>query len=279
MGKITYQGSPGAFSDLACQTYYPDMRPTSCPSFAACFKAVRDGEAELAMIPVENNVAGRVSDIYHLLPEGGLHIIGEEYLPVHHQLLAVPGGKLEDIKEVRSHPMALGQVRHRLSEWGIKPVSDTDTAGAAMRVAKLGDKTIGAVASKLSAKTYGLDIIKENIEDREGNTTRFIVLAKQPLDIKPSDGPCVTSFVFKVRSVPSALYKALGGFATNGINMTKLESYMVGGSFSAAQFYADVEGHPDDKAMQNALEELAFFSESITLLGTYPANPLRSHNR
>ena len=274
--NIVYQGEPGAYSHLACQDGFPSMTPQPCASFAAAFAQVSSRAARLAMIPVENTVAGRVSDIYHLLPEGGLHIIGEQYLAVHHQLLAVPGAKLSDLKSARSHPMALGQVRKRLAAMDIKPISDVDTAGAARNVAELGDKSIAAIASSLAAKTYGLDILAADIEDASHNTTRFLILADKPLDMPRGNDPVVTSFVFKVRSVPSALYKALGGFATNGINMTKLESYMVGGSFQAAQFYADVEGHPDDEGMKHALEELSFFSESVTMLGTYPAYPSRS---
>ena len=226
------------------------------------------------MIPVENTVAGRVSDIYHLLPEGGLSIVGERYLPVHHQLLGVKGAKLSDVMVARSHHMALGQVRRFLTQNKISPQVDVDTAGAARKVAELGDKSVAAVASKLASQTYGLDILASDIEDADHNTTRFIVLAKD-VDIPALDVPSVSSFVFKVRSVPSALYKALGGFASNGLNLTKLESYMVGGSFKAAQFYADVEGHIESDAMKNALDELAFFSENITHLGTYPMDAVR----
>ena len=276
-GNIVYQGEPGAYSHLACQDGFPDMTPKPCASFAAAFAQVSSGAAKLAMIPVENTVAGRVSDIYHLLPEGGLSIIGEQYLAVHHQLLAVPGAKLSEIKTARSHPMALGQVRKRLISMGIKPVSDVDTAGAARSVAELGDKSVAAIASRLAAETYGLEILAADIEDAAHNTTRFLILANEPLTLPKENGPVVTSFVFKVRSVPSALYKALGGFATNGVNMTKLESYMVGGSFQAAQFYVDVEGHPEDDGMKHALEELSFFTESVTMLGTYPAHSSRSH--
>jgi len=272
---IVYQGEPGAYSHLACQEGFPNMMPKPCASFAAAFREVSSGAAKLAMIPVENTVAGRVSDIYHLLPEGGLHIIGEQYLAVHHQLLAVPGAKIEDIKTARSHPMALGQVRKRLETMNIRPITDVDTAGAARAVAQMGDKSVAAIASTLAGKTYGLDLLAADIEDATHNTTRFLILADKALDLPKDNGPVVTSFVFKVRSVPSALYKALGGFATNGINMTKLESYMVGGSFQAAQFYADVEGHPEDEGMKHALEELAFFTESVTMLGTYSAHALR----
>ena len=276
--QIVYQGEPGAFSHLACRTYHPNMEPLACPTFAAAFASIQKGEAQRGMIPVDNSVAGRVSDIYHLLPEGGLHIVGEEYLPVHHQLMALPGTKLSDIKQARSHPMALGQVRKRLAQWNIHPVADADTAGAARKVAERGESHIAAIASRLAAETYGLEILAEDIEDAPHNTTRFLVLAKEPASV-PVSAQAVTSLVFKVRSVPSALYKALGGFATNGINITKLESYMVGGSFSAAQFYADVEAHPEETRMRHALEELAFYSEKVIMLGTYPAHASRSQNR
>lgn len=273
--SIVYQGEAGAFSNLACQTYYPEHTAVPCASFAQAFAKVNTGEAALAMIPVENTVAGRVSDIYHLLPEGGLHIIGEHYLPVHHQLLAVPGAKLSDIKTARSHPMALGQVRKRLGSLGIASVADVDTAGAARAVSEQGDKSVAAVASKLAGEIYGLERILEDIEDATHNTTRFLILAPAPIEMPRGELPVVTSFVFKVRNVPSALYKALGGFATNGINMTKLESYMVDGSFWATQFYADVEGHPDDPGMVHAMEELSFFSDMVSILGTYPADAHR----
>lgn len=273
--KIVYQGEPGAFSNLACRTYHPEMKSVACVSFSEAFAHVRNDKAALAMIPVDNTVAGRVSDIYHLLPEGGLSIIAEHYLPVHHQLLVIPGTKMEDVTHVRSHPMALGQVRKRLGGWGITPVADVDTAGAARKVSERGENHVGAIASTLAGEIYGLEILKTNIEDAEHNTTRFLVLSKTPADIKAGEGPVVTSFVFKVRNVPSALFKALGGFASNGINMTKLESYMVGGSFTATQFYADVEAHPDDPNMKLAMEELAFFTEKVTLLGTYKADVAR----
>lgn len=272
---IVYQGEPGAFSHLACQMEYPDLTPNPCTSFASAFNAVRSGDAKLAMIPVENTVAGRVSDIYHLLPEGGLYIIGELYLPVHHQLLGISGATIETIKTARSHPMALGQVRKNLAKMNILPLADVDTAGAARAVAQLKDKSISAIASSLAASIYGLDIIEKDIQDESHNTTRFLILASQPLKADVVRGPWVTSFVFKVRSVPSALYKALGGFATNNINITKLESYMIGGSFQAAQFYVDVEGHPEEKGMEHALEELSFYTESIKILGTYTAHESR----
>ena len=271
---IVYQGEPGAYSHLACSQFYPGYEAQAYQSFAKAFEAVRSGAAALAMIPVENTVAGRVSDIYHLLPEGGLFIVAEKYLPVHHQLLGVKGSDLSDIRTAKSHHMALGQVRKFLSAQNIDAVADLDTAGAARKVAAMGDKTVAAVASKLASETYGLDILAPDIQDADHNTTRFIVLSASP-ELPELDTPSVSSFVFKVRSVPSALYKALGGFASNGLNLTKLESYMVGGSFKAAQFYADVEGHIDSPTMKNALEELAFFSDNITHLGTYPMDAVR----
>ncbi len=272
---IAFQGENGAYSHLACRDYHPDYIPLPCRSFQAAFKAVQSGKAHLAMIPVENSLAGRVSDIYHLLPEGGLHIIEENFLPIHHQLMGVKGAKLEDVAIARSHAMALGQVRKRLLAMGIAPVEDLDTAGAANKVAMRDDKTIAAIASSLAAELYGLEILAADIEDEPHNTTRFLTLSPAPVETDKDNGPWVTSFIFKVRNVPSALFKALGGFATNGLNMTKLESYMVGGSFSATQFYADVEGHPEDEGMKHALEELAFFTTKIDLLGTYRAHSSR----
>lgn len=272
---IVYQGMSGAYSHLACTSYYPDHEPVACRSFATAFDLVKDGKADLAMIPVENSVAGRVSDIYHLLPEGGLHILAEHYLPVHHNLLGLPGTTRDDIKTAYSHPMALSQVRKRLRDWQISPRTDLDTAGAAKRLSETGERFEAAIASSLAAEIYGLDILESNIEDATHNTTRFLILSKQSHMPERGSGDMVTSFVFKVRNVPSALYKAMGGFATNGINMTKLESYMVEGSFTATQFYADVEGHPDDPAMKHALEELHFFSENVMMLGTYLAHSSR----
>ena len=272
---IVYQGERGAFSHLACSTYHPDAEAVSCRSFAHAFDIVRGGNADMAMIPVENSLAGRVSDIYHLLPEGGLHIVAEHYLPVHHNLLALPGTKRGQIKTVYSHPMALSQVRHRLKDWGILARADLDTAGAAKRVAESADTSIGAIASSLAAEIYGLEVLDANIEDASHNTTRFLTLANTPQipEYNPGkDEKIVTSFVFKVRNIPAALYKAMGGFATNGINMTKLESYMLDGSFTATQFYADVEGHPDDPAMIHALDELKFFTDYIYMLGSYVAD-------
>ncbi len=274
-GQIVYQGEPGAYSHLACREHFAQMEPLACQSFAQAFARVRSGEAELAMIPVENTVAGRVSDIYHLLPDGGLSIVAERYQPIRHQLLGVPGASPDGIRVARSHPMALGQVRESLKRLGVDAVADVDTAAAARKVAERKDASVAAVASRVAAEEYGLDILAENIEDSGSNTTRFIVLARDADIPEIGSGPVVSSFVFRTRSVPSALYKALGGFATNGLNLTKLESYMVGGGFNAAQFYVDVEGHPETDAMRHALEELGFFSEDVRHLGTYPADPVR----
>ena len=273
--RIVYQGEPGAFSDLACREHFPALEPWPCASFAQAFARVREGAADIAMIPVENTVAGRVSDIYHLLPGGGLFITAERYQPIHHQLLGLPGAKLSGIRLARSHPMALGQVRESLQRLGIDSEADVDTAAAARKVAERGDSSVAAVASRMAAETYNLDILAEDIEDSGSNTTRFIVLEREMRVPDAEAGPCVSSFVFRLRSVPSALYKALGGFASNGLNLTKLESYMVGGTFQAAQFYCDVEGHPDSEAMRHALEELRFFSDELRHLGSYPADPVR----
>lgn len=266
---IVYQGEEGAYSHLACTQYYPDYEAVACRSFAAAFELVSTGGADMAMIPVENSLAGRVSDIYYLLPEGGLFIRAEHFLPVHHNLLGLRGAKRSDIQLAYSHPMALSQVRNRLADWGIMPRTDLDTAGAAKRLSRSGEKHEAAIASSLAAEIYDLEIIDANIEDADHNTTRFLALSLDASVPEKSDTLMVTSFVFKVRNIPSALYKALGGFATNGLNMTKLESYMEGGSFQATQFYADVEGHPDDPAMKRALDELRYFSQSVHLLGTY----------
>lgn len=273
--RIVYQGEPGAYSHLACREHFPEMEPWACQSFAQAFDRVRSGDARLAMIPVENTVAGRVSDIYHLLPKGELSIIAERYQPIHHQLLGLPGAKLEEIKVARSHPMALGQVRERLQALGIHGVADVDTAAAARKISERGDATVAAVASRIAAEEYGLEILASDIQDSETNTTRFIVLSDTAQIPDIESGPVVSSYVFRTRSVPSSLYKALGGFASNGLNLTKLESYMVGGGFKAVQFYVDVEGHPDSEPMQHALEELDFFTEDIRHLGTYPADAVR----
>ncbi|HEY0439222.1 MAG TPA: prephenate dehydratase [Xanthobacteraceae bacterium] len=273
--KIAFQGEPGANSHIACQQAYPDYEPLPCPTFADAFAAVQSGEADLGMIPIENSVAGRVADIHHLMPESGLSITGEYFLPIRHQLMAPKGAKLSGIKSVESHVMALGQCRNIVRRLGLKPIVAADTAGSAREVAERGDPTRAAIASRLAAEIYGLDILAEDCEDEAHNTTRFIVLAREAEPAPRGNGPVITTFVFRVRNVPAALYKAMGGFATNGVNMTKLESYMVEGNFFATQFYADVEGHPEDRGLAFALEELEFFSKELKILGVYPAHPFR----
>ncbi len=271
---IAFQGAPGAYSDLACRRVYPDMTTLPCAAFEDAFAAVREGHAALAMLPIENSVAGRVADIHHLMPDSGLFIIGEHFEPVHHHLLALPGATLDKIRMVRSHVHALGQCRNFIRTNRVQPVVRADTAGSAAEVRELGDPTIAAIASELAGEIYGLVSLQENIEDAEHNTTRFLVMSREEKRA-PRGGPTVTTFVFNVRNVPAALYKALGGFATNGVNMTKLESYMVGGQFAATQFYADVEAHPDDRPLKLALEELDFFSTEVKILGVYPAHSVR----
>lgn len=275
---IAYQGEPGANSDIACRDVFPDMTPLPCASFEDAFAAIIDGTAELGMIPIENSIAGRVADIHHFLPKSGLHIIGEYFLPIHFQLLAVPGAKIEEIKSVHSHVHALGQCRKIIRKLGVKPVIAGDTAGSAREVSEWKDKSRASLATSLAGQIYGLETLAENVEDEDNNTTRFIVLSKQPQWAPSTHGPTVTTFLFRVRNVPAALYKALGGFATNGVNMTKLESYMVDGQFSATQFLADVDGHPEDAGLQRALEELHFFSREVKILGVYPAHQYRQEH-
>ena len=274
--KIAYQGEPGANSHIACLEAYPDCQPVPCGTFEDAFQAVTDGEAGLAMIPIDNSVAGRVADIHHLLPRSNLYIIGEHFLPVHHQLMIVPGAEASGIVSVHSHVHALGQCRNIIRELKIKPVVAADTAGAARELSELRDPKRAAIATRLAADIYGLRIIRENIEDEAHNTTRFVILSAQPDDAEPEVQPVMTSFVFRVRNVPAALYKAMGGFATNGVNMTKLESYQLEGQFSATQFYADIEGHPADRNVRLALEELEFFSSYLRILGVYRSSPLRA---
>lgn len=274
-GVISFQGERGANSHVACRNVYPSMTPLPCNSFEDAFLAVEEGGAELAMIPIENSVAGRVADIHHLLPESGLHIIGEHFERIEHQLLALPGTKLDELKEVRSHVHALGQCREFIRNAGLTPIVAADTAGSAREVAEEGNTAVAAIASTLAGEIYGLEILASNIEDAEHNTTRFVILAREPEIPGLGDNETMMSFVFEVTNVPSALYKALGGFATNGINMVKLESYQLEGSFNATQFYADIEGHPDEKRVQLALEELSHFTESIEILGSYPKAEFR----
>ena len=275
--KIAYQGEPGANSHIACREAYPDIEPLPCPTFEDAFAAVRTGRAALAMIPIDNSVAGRVADIHHLMPASRLHIVAEWFLPVQHQLMAPKGATLKTIKTVESHVHALGQCRDIIRALRLKAVVAADTAGAAREVAETGDVTRAVLATKLAAKIYGLRILKKDVADAKHNTTRFVVLAREPKWASRKDKRLITTFVFQVRNIPAALYKALGGFATNGVNMTKLESYMVDGSFTATQFYADVEGHPNHRALELALEELEFVSvpKSLRILGVYPAHRFR----
>ena len=272
---IAFQGAVGAYSHLACQEAMADYTPLPCETFEDTFAAVTEGKAARAMIPIENSVAGRVADIHHLLPDTDLYIIGEHFQRVNHQLMAPPGATLEGLVEVHSHIHALSQARALLHQHGLKAVVHADTAGACQMVAERGDPTIGALGSVLAAETYKLAVLKKNFQDHGNNITRFIIMARERITPHSKDGPVVTSFLFGVRSVPAALYKALGGFATNGVNITKLESYMRGGSFEQAQFYADIEGHPDSELVKLALEELQFFCTDFKLLGTYPMNPFR----
>ena len=274
--KIAYQGEPGANSHLACRDAYPRMEPLACPTFEDALAAVKSGEAKLAMIPIENSVAGRVADIHHLLPESGLFIVAEHFERIRHQLLTLPGVKLGELKTVHSHTMALGQCRNAIRALKLAPVAEADTAGAARHLRDSQDRTRAVIASALAAEVYGLKIAKSGIEDAEHNTTRFVVLAAKPDHPKAKDGPVITTFIFRVRNVPAALYKALGGFATNGVNMTKLESYQLEGSFNATMFYADIEGHPDERLVKLAMEELAFFTSELRVLGTYKASPFRA---
>ena len=273
---IAFQGEPGAYSHLACREHFPDMEAMPCATFEDAFAAISEGQAALGMIPMENSLAGRVADIHHLLPGSGLYIIGEHFLRIRHQLLGAQKATLKTLKTITSHTMALGQCRDMIRELGLHPEASADTAGAARHLAESQDPTIGVIASTLAAEIYDLKILQKDIEDALHNTTRFLVLAPKPDDAEPEDGPVITSIVFKVRNVPAALYKAMGGFATNGVNMTKLESYQLEGSFQATQFYADIEGHPEERAVRLALEELTFFTSEMKVLGIYKADPYRA---
>jgi prephenate dehydratase len=274
--SIAFQGEPGANSHIAITETFPGAQALPYATFEDALAAISSGEADLGMIPIENSVAGRVADIHHLLPQSGLFIVGETFLPIRHQLMAPKGAKLGDVKTVESHVHALGQCRKLIRELKLKPVVAVDTAGAARIVAERGDMTCAALAPRLAAEIYGLDILAEDVADEDHNTTRFVVLAREPSWPANDEGQkLITTFIFRVRNVPAALYKALGGFATNGVNMTKLESYMVDGSFAATEFLADVDGHPDDRGLNFALEELKFFTDELRIIGVYPANPFR----
>ena len=275
--KIAFQGEPGANSHNAIAEAFPNAEPLPCATFEDALAAISSGEADLGMIPIENSIAGRVADIHHLLPASGLHIIGEWFIPIHHQLMAPRGAKIEDLKTIESHVHALGQCRRLIRKLGVRSIVAADTAGSARIVAERGDKSCGSLAPRLAAEIYGLDILAEDVEDESHNTTRFVILSKDAKWADQGKEPLVTSFVFRVRNIPAALYKALGGFATNGVNMTKLESYMVDGNFFATQFYADVDGHPDDRNLAFALEELQFFSREFRIVGVYPAHPFRAN--
>jgi len=273
--RIAYQGEPGANSHQVCLEHYPDWEALPCASFEDVFAAVESRDADLAMIPIDNSIAGRVADIHHFLPSSGLHIIAEHFLRIRFCLMGVPGTTIETITTVHSHVHALGQCRKIIREHGFRPLISGDTAGAAREIAELADTTQAAISPPLAAQIYGLEVLAEDVEDEDHNTTRFVVLSRDLVQAPAGNGPVVTSFIFNVRNLPAALYKALGGFATNGVNMTKLESYMVGGEFTATQFLAEVDGHPSDLGVSRALEELRFFTTDVKILGVYPADPFR----
>ena len=276
--RIAYQGEPGANSHQVCVQHYPDAEAVPCASFEDVFAAVEGGDADLAMIPIDNSLAGRVADIHHFLPTSSLHIVAEHFLRIRFHLMGLPGSRIEDIRTVHSHVHALGQCRKIIREHGFTPVISGDTAGAAREVVEAGDVTMAAISPPMAADIYGLEVLAQDVEDEEHNTTRFVVLSREFVRAPAGNGPVVTSFIFNVRNLPAALYKALGGFATNGVNMTKLESYMVGGEFTATQFLAEVDGHPDDPGLRRALEELTFFTTDVKVLGVYPADPFRAES-
>ncbi len=272
---IAFQGTPGAYSDLACRNAYPGWTTLPCYSFADAIEAVHEGRAGLAMLACENTLAGRVPDVHALLPESGLHVVGEHFQRVEHCLLAPKGASIGQIKRIHSHPVALGQVRKLTRELGVQAVVQSDTAGSAEMVAKLNNPEDAAIASELAGQLFRLDVLRRNVEDAAHNTTRFYVMGKTPLNLPATTPGLMTTFVFRVRNVPAALYKALGGFATNGVNMTKLESYMLAGAFTATQFLCDVEGHPEHPNLRRAMEELSFFSRETRIMGVYPMAAVR----
>jgi prephenate dehydratase len=274
--RVAFQGEPGAYANLAARECLPHTAAIPTPTFDDAIAAVRDGSTDLAIIPVENSLHGRIADIHHLLPDAGLYIVGEHFHRVRHQLLGLKGATLAGLKTVLSQGPALGQCRKLIRDMKLTAQNWHDTAGSARHVAELNDPAVGAIASSLAAEIYGLDILKADVEDESHNMTRFLIMAPEPDDATLESGPVVTTFVFRVRNVPAALYKGLGGFATNGVNMTKLESYQLGGSFNATQFYADIEGHPEERNVRLALEELRFFTSKLTVLGVYPASPFRA---
>jgi prephenate dehydratase len=275
--RVAFQGEPGAYANLAAREALPQAMAVPAPSFEDAIAAVRERSADLCIIPVENSLHGRIADIHHLLPEAGLYIVGEHFHRVRHQLLGIKGATLAGVKTVFSQGPALGQCRKIIRDMALSPQVWHDTAGAARHIAELKDPSAAAIASSLAAGIYGLEILKADVEDEPHNMTRFLIMAAEPDDAPADAGPVITTFIFRVRNVPAALYKAMGGFATNGVNMTKLESYQLGGSFNATQFYADIEGHPEERSVRLALEELKFFSAAMTVLGVYPAHPFRKH--
>jgi prephenate dehydratase len=273
--RVAFQGEPGAYANLAAREALPHAAYIPCPTFEDAVNAVRTGDTDLCIIPVENSLMGRIADIHHLLPDAGLHIVGEHFLRIQHQLLGLKGARLEDLKSVYSQGPALAQCLNVIRDLKLKAENWHDTAGSARHVAELKDPTVAAIASKMAGELYGLDVLKPDVEDEHHNHTRFLIMSREP-DDAPNDGKrIVTTFVFRVKNIPAALYKAMGGFATNQVNMTKLESYQLGGSFNATQFYADIEGHPEDRSVKLALEELAFFTSKLTVLGIYPAHKFR----
>lgn len=275
MLKIAYQGVDGAYSHIASMNVYPGAQYVSCDTFEKAMKLVAESEVDFAMIPVENSNAGRVSDVHFLLPQTGLHIVGEYFLRIEHQLLGLKGTKLSEIQSASSHPQALAQCSEFLKNHNIKPTARIDTALSCQDVVKFQDKSIAAIASKLAGEIYDLEIIAANIENAANNTTRFLIMSREKTIPEDDGGEFITSFIFKAKNIPASLYKALGGFATNGINITKLESYLLEGKFVSAQFYAEIESHPDRQSFKNAMEELRFFSESVHVFGTYAAHPYR----
>ena len=268
---IVYQGEPGANSHIACDLYDKNLESIACQSFDEVFNNVISQKNDYAMIPIENSIAGRVADIHRLMPTSGLKIIGEFFLEIHHSLMGIEGSTLQTLSTVRSHEMALSQCRNSIKELGLEPRTSADTAGSAREIFEINDISIGAIASPLAAKIYNLKILKNNMEDRGFNITRFLILSRDDIKLKKIEEPMITTLVFKVKNVPSALYKALGGFATNGVNMLKLESYQVDGSFLATQFYVDIEGHYQEESIKLALEELSHYSEEVKILGAYPS--------
>ena len=273
--RAAFQGEPGAYANLAAREALPHAQYVPYPTFEDAVHSVRTGETDLCVIPVENSSMGRIADIHHLLPDAGLHIVGEHFLPIRHQLLGIKGATLAGLKSVYSQGPALAQCLKIIRDLKLKAENWHDTAGSAKHIAELKDPTAAAIASRMAGELYGLEVLRADVEDEHHNHTRFLIMSKEP-DDAPNDGRrIITTFVFRVRNVPAALYKAMGGFATNGVNMTKLESYQLGGSFNATQFYADIQGHPDDRNVRLALEELAFFTSKLIVLGVYPAHEYR----